>query len=73
LLFWFGIAAFRAFGFAFLVFSNRQDDREFFVAGLAKIFVLGHELLLLSSETLPRAQTRLILEELACTALAAYA
>jgi hypothetical protein len=29
LLFWFGIAASRTFGFAFLVFSNRQDDREF--------------------------------------------
>jgi hypothetical protein len=37
-----GASALRALDLAFIMFGNRQNQRELFVAGLAKVFILGH-------------------------------
>jgi hypothetical protein len=42
LLFDFGTAALGAFDVALIVFGDCQGDRELFVTGLAKVFVMRH-------------------------------
>jgi hypothetical protein len=45
LLLHFGASAFRALDLAFIMFLNGKKQGELFVAGLAKVFIVGHGLL----------------------------
>jgi len=42
LLLHFGASAFRALDLAFIMFRNRKNQRELFVAGVAKVFIVRH-------------------------------